>query len=104
MLLVDSSSKQKSWSTLYCNKRKKTKCKVVLIDQIRVITKFSGCCVYVISRQGIEQLEFSSSTSLNIKRVITCRMLQVSASSPEKCTCISSGSRNVITKQAAISK
>ena len=104
VVLVDSSSKQRNWSTLYCNKRKKTNCKVVLLEQIRVITKFSGCCVYVISRQGIEQLEFSSPTSLKIKRVITCRILQVSASWPKKFTCISSGSRNVITKQAAISK
>ena len=106
VVLVDSSSKQKSWSTLYCNKRKKkTNCKVVvLLEQIRVINKFSGCCVYVISRQGIEQLEFSSSLLWKSKRVITCRILPVSASSPEKCTCISSCSSNMITKQAAISK
>ena len=67
MVLVDSSSKQKSWSTLYCNKRKKTNCKVVLLEQIRIITKILGCWVYVISRQGIEQLDFSSSISLKIK-------------------------------------
>ena len=35
--------------------------------QIRVITKILGCWVYVISRQGIEQLEFSSSISFKIK-------------------------------------
>ena len=67
MVLVDSSSKQKSWRPLYCNKRKQTNCKVVLLEQIRVITKIIGCWVYVISRQGIEQLDFSSSISLKIK-------------------------------------
>ena len=46
---------------------KKTNCKVVLSEQIRVITKISGCWVYVISRQGIEQLESPSSTSMKIK-------------------------------------
>ena len=36
--------------------------------------------------------------------VITCRILPVSASSPEKCTCISSCSSKMIPKQVAISK
>ena len=57
----------KKAGALYVNNRKKTNCKVVLSEQIRVITKILGCWVYVISRQGIEQLEFPSSTSLKIK-------------------------------------
>ena len=58
---------KKAGALYIVTKEKKTNCKVVLLEQIRVITKISGCWVYVISRQGIEQLEFSSSISLKIK-------------------------------------
>ena len=53
---------------MICNKVKlKTNCKVVLLEEIRAVTKISGCWVYVISRQGTEQLECSSSSFLKIK-------------------------------------
>ena len=54
---------------MICKKVKlKTNCKVVLLEEIRAVTKISGCWVYyVISRQGTEQLECSSSSSLKIK-------------------------------------
>ena len=57
----------KKAGALYIVTKEKKNCKFVLLEQIRVITKILGCWVYVISRQGIEQLEFSSSISLKIK-------------------------------------